>query len=91
MPQFVTENNYTNRKVKYATVASNFVPSILILIGLINTLHPFGITVEGIDETKLNEILIAAGVVLAAAQSAFTWAAGFFAHPSAGDGIKPKE
>ena len=87
MGTLVTENSYTNRKVKYTTAASNLVPSILVLVGLVNTLHPFGITMQ-MDEKTLSEVLIAAGVLFAAGQSIFTWAVGYFVHPAEGDGTK---
>ncbi len=90
-PKFVTENNYTNRKVKYTTLASNLVPGIMVLVGVVNTIHPLGISLAGVNEQTVNEVLIGAGTLLAALQSAYLWAVGYFTHPAAGDGVKPKE
>jgi len=88
MPQFVTENDYTNRKVKYQTVASGFVTFLTTAAPLIAIINPDLASQLGASEETLKILALAIAAGLAAVVSVASWVAGYFTAPGQGDGTK---
>ena len=90
MPKLVTEDSYPNRKIRYQAYVGGIVTAIVALVGIINSIHPFGFTLEGFNTDNLTELGLAITAGAAALMTIINFIAGYFTHPGVGDGVKPK-
>lgn len=88
MPKYITENEFTNRKVKFqsiATAITTFLSTATPLIAIINP--DIAQSLDTSMET-LRVIALAIGAGLAGVVTLVGYLFGYFTHPAEGDGIK---
>lgn len=87
--KFITENDLTNRKVKYQTFVTGIVTFVMTLIAMVKLVSPELADKFNVDEATLTAIGMAVAGGIAGVVTLFSWIAGYFTSPGPGDGIKP--
>lgn len=90
MAKFITENDFTNRKVKYQSYVTGIVTFIMTFIAMLKLVNPKMAESLNVDEGTLIALGMAIAGGAAAVMALISWIAGYFTHPGPGDGIKEK-